>query len=206
MQNHNERMYNAIGGYGYITNAEVRQITAQVWVIDPETNERVPAGSAVWAEEGAWYERGVLGQIGLGLRGFADEVSFGLVSLIERSQGRLTPEEEEWLKTSDVHNRGAMAGFAVSIILPTPGGKIKALTKLNVSVKGTKQYAKDLFRLHAGGQPLKVMRERRTGRIIGVRTQSGDVMYRPKFGKNGVISNVEVINSAGVRINVHVIP
>ena len=206
MQNHNERMYNAIGGYGYITNAEVRQITAQVWVIDPETNERVPAGSAVWAEEGAWYERGVLGQIGLGLRGFADEVSMGLVSLIERSQGRLSPEEEEWLKTSTVHNRGAMAGFAASLLLPGPGGKVKAISKLNVSVIGTKKYAKDLFRLHAQGQKLKVMRDYRTGRRVGIRTESGNVIYRPKFGKAGVISNVEIINSAGTRVNIHVIP
>jgi hypothetical protein len=129
----------------------------------------------------------------------------GLVSFIERKQGRLSPEEEAWLKTSTVHNNGGWAGFAAGLLVPGPG-KIKAASKLNVTIRGTKQYAKELFRLHAAGQPLRVMRDRLTGRVVGVRTLSGNVIYRPKFGKAGVISNVEVINSAGTRVNIHVRP
>ena len=136
MQNHNERTYNAIGGYGYITNAEVRQITAQVWVQDPETGQMVPAGSAVWAEEGAWHDRGFLGQVGLWSRGFANTTTMGLVDLIERKLGRLSPEEEEWLKTSEVHNGGANTGAVAGIFIPGPGGKLKLARLIRKNVVG----------------------------------------------------------------------
>jgi len=149
---------------------------------DPETNQLVAAGSAVWAEEGSWHDRGVFGQIGLWARGFADEVTMGFVSFVERQQGRLSPEEEDWLKTSTVHNNGAWTGFAASLLIPGPGGKVKAAS-INVSIRGTKQYAKELFRLHAGDQALKVMRDRLTGKVVGVRTVSGNVIYRPSSAR-----------------------
>jgi RHS repeat-associated protein len=48
---YNQRVNNAMGGYGFITNDELRRIEANAWVRDPETGELVPAGSAVWAED-----------------------------------------------------------------------------------------------------------------------------------------------------------
>jgi hypothetical protein len=76
--------------------------------------------------------------------------------------------------------------------------------RLNVAIRGTKQYAKALFRHHASDCTLVVMRDRRTGRITGVRTHDGRVIYRPKGGKQGVIANVEVVMEHHVRVNVHV--
>ena len=131
----------------------------------------------------------------------------GFVSWVERRQGRLSPAEEDWLANSGAHNAGAWGGFAAGLIIPFGPGKVKAGGQLlNVSVRGTKGYAQDLFRMHAGGEALKVMRDRGSNRIVGVRTVSGNVLYRPKFGSGGVISNVEIINSSGVRINIHVRP
>ena len=53
---------------------------------------------------------------------------------------------------------------------------------------------------------LVVMRDRRSGRIRGVRTDDGRVIYRPKHGLEGVIANVEVVIDHHVRVNVHVRP
>src|ERR1700730_7911168 len=35
---YNQRVNNAVGGFGFLTNAEVREITADAYVFDPETN------------------------------------------------------------------------------------------------------------------------------------------------------------------------
>jgi hypothetical protein len=51
-----------------------------------------------------------------------------------------------------------------------------------------------------------VMRDRRTGRITGVRTHDGQVIYQPKGGKQGIIANLEVIIAHKVRVNVHIRP
>jgi len=80
------------------------------------------------------------------------------------------------------------------------------VTRLNVSIRGTRQYAKALFRQYAGERMLVVIRDRRSGRIRGVRTNDGRVIYRPKHGLEGVIANVEVIIDHHVRVNVHVRP
>ena len=80
------------------------------------------------------------------------------------------------------------------------------MRRLNVSIRGTGQYAKALFRQHAGEGMLVVMRDRRSGRIRGVRTNDGRVIYRPKHGLEGVIANVEVVIDHHVRVNVHVRP
>ena len=80
------------------------------------------------------------------------------------------------------------------------------MTRLNVSIRGTRQYAKALFRKHAAERMLVVMRDRRSGRIRGVRTDDGRVIYRPKHGLEGVIANVEVVIDHYVRVNVHVRP
>ena len=94
----------------------------------------------------------------------------------------------------------------MGLLVPGPGSKIKATSLLNVSVRGSKQYAKELFRQQAGKEALRVMRDRATERVVGMRTASGRVIYRPKGGRGGVIANVEVINSNGVRVNIHVRP
>lgn len=83
---------------------------------------------------------------------------------------------------------------------------VKATKRVNVSVRGTKEYAKDLLRKEAGDEALKVIRDRETGLIKGVRSESGRVIYRPKGGEGGVIANVEVITERGVRVNIHVRP
>ena len=80
------------------------------------------------------------------------------------------------------------------------------MRRLNVSIRGTRQYAKALFRKHAAERMLVVMRDRRSGRIRGVRTDDGRVIYRPKHGLAGVIANVEVVIDHHVRVNVHVRP
>ena len=80
------------------------------------------------------------------------------------------------------------------------------MTRLNVSIRGIRQYAKALLRKHAGERMLVVMRDRRSGRIRGVRTDDGRVIYRPKHGLEGVIANVEVVIDHHVRVNVHVRP
>ena len=80
------------------------------------------------------------------------------------------------------------------------------MTRLNVSIRGTRQYVKALFRKHAGERTLVVMRDRRSGRIRGVRTDDGRVIYRPKHGLEGVIANVEVVMDHHVRVHVHVRP
>ena len=67
------------------------------------------------------------------------------------------------------------------------------MQRLHASIRGTRQYAKELFRDHAGDRTLVVMRDRRSGRITGVRTHDGRVIYRPKGGKQGIIANLEVI-------------
>jgi hypothetical protein len=72
-----------------------------------------------------------------------------------------------------------------------------------VAIRGTRLYAQVLFRQHASDRPLVVMRDRRSGRITGVRTYDGRVIYRPKGGKQGVITNVEVVMDHE-RVNVHV--
>ena len=77
------------------------------------------------------------------------------------------------------------------------------MKRLNVAIRGTRQYVKVLFRQHASDHTLVVMRDRRSGRITGVRTYDGRVIYRPKRGKQGVIANVEVVMHH-VRLNVHV--
>jgi hypothetical protein len=61
----------------------------------------------------------------------------GFVSWVERKQGRLSPEEEAWLKTSDVHNAGGWSGYAMGMIVPGPG-------KLGVAGKSLKHIAKHL--------------------------------------------------------------
>jgi hypothetical protein len=80
------------------------------------------------------------------------------------------------------------------------------VTRLNVSIRGTRQYAKALFRQQAGERMLVIMRDRRSGRIRGVRTGDGRAIYRPKHGLEGVIANVEVVIDHHVRVNVHVRP
>ena len=77
------------------------------------------------------------------------------------------------------------------------------MKRFNVAIRATRQYAKVLFRQHASDLTLAVMRDRRSGRITGVRTYDGQVIYRPKSGKQGVIANVEVVMHH-VRVNVHV--
>jgi RHS repeat-associated protein len=202
---HNQRIANSIGGYGFITNAEVRLILIRVLVRDPETGEMVPAGHADYIEDTPWHERGPLGTVGIWARGVADELTGGFVSWYERREGRISPAEEEWLANSDLHNNGRWVGFMGGLIVPGPGKVVKAKKIVDVSLRGTKKYAKELFRKQAGDQALKVMRDRGTNRIKGVRTVSGDVILRPKFGKGGVISNVEVIKN-GTRLDVHVMP
>ena len=78
------------------------------------------------------------------------------------------------------------------------------MKRLNVAIHGTRQYAKALFRQHASERTLVVRRDRRSGRITGVRTHDGRVIYRPKGGKQGVIANIEVVMDHQVRVNVHV--
>ena len=73
-------------------------------------------------------------------------------------------------------------------------------------MRGTRQYAKVLFRKQAGERLLVVMRDRRSGRITDVRTDDGRVIYRPKGGKQGIIANVEIVIDHHVRVNVHVRP
>jgi len=73
-----------------------------------------------------------------------------------------------------------------------------------VAIRGTKRYARALFRQHASERTLVVMRDRRSGRITGVRTRDGRVIYRPKGGKQGVIANVVVVMDHHVRVIVHV--
>jgi len=48
------------------------------------------------------------------------------------------------------------------------------------------------------------MRDRRSGRITGVRTDDGQVIYRPKGGKQGIIAHIEVITAHNVRVNAHI--
>ena len=48
---HNQRVNNAIGGYGFVTNEEVRRIIANAYVQDPETGELVFAGNEMWIED-----------------------------------------------------------------------------------------------------------------------------------------------------------
>lgn len=130
---HDQRVNNAMGGYGFITNAEVMSIQANAYVRDPETGELVFAGSSpVWIEDTPWHQSGILDQIGLGARGFADDLTMGFVSWVERKQGRLSPEEEEWLAHSSVHNAGGWAGLAAGLIIPGPG---KAKAAVNVVSK-----------------------------------------------------------------------
>jgi hypothetical protein len=80
------------------------------------------------------------------------------------------------------------------------------VTRLNVSIREIRQYAKALFRKHAGERMLVVIRDRRSGRIRGVRADDGRVIYWPKHGLEGVIANVEVAIDHHVRVNVHVRP
>lgn len=97
----------------------------------------------------------------------------------------------------------SLAGVGKKVVTK---GIVKATSKLNVSVRGTREYAKDLFREHAGDDALEVMRDRGTKRIVGVRTEDGRAIWRPKKGKDGVTANVEVIDDQGTRVNVHVRP
>ena len=79
------------------------------------------------------------------------------------------------------------------------------MTRRNVSIREARQYdAKALFRKPAGEHTFVVMRDRRNGRITGVRTDDGRVIYRPKGGKQDVIANVEIVIENHMRVNVHV--
>jgi hypothetical protein len=86
------------------------------------------------------------------------------------------------------------------------GGRVVARTKVNVTVRGSWQYAKDLFRRLAGRKCVKIMRDRASDRIKGVRTRNARVFLRPKGGARGVIANVEFITRSGKRINIHIVP
>lgn len=108
----------------------MRRIEGNAYVRDPETGEWVFAGSGAWIEDTPWHERGILGQIGLGARGFADDLTMGFVSLVERKQGRLSPAEEEWVANSDVHNAGRVLGFVAGLLIPGPG-ELKAAGKVD---------------------------------------------------------------------------
>ncbi|HKO42783.1 MAG TPA: RHS repeat-associated core domain-containing protein, partial [Pyrinomonadaceae bacterium] len=92
MQSHNEQMYNAMGGYGYLTNAQVRQIQARAFVVDPITGELVSAGSAVWVEDIPWDQRGILKHIGDYSRAVANRVTLGWVNRVHESRGEPTPD------------------------------------------------------------------------------------------------------------------
>jgi len=57
------------------------------------------------------------------------------------------------------------------------------MTRLNVSIRGTRQYAKALLRKYAGERMLVVMRDRRSGRIREVCERTMDVSYTgPSLG------------------------
>lgn len=90
-------------------------------VVDP-----VPVdGGTVIAKRG-WWERGFWRKLGIGLEGFANEVTFGLPNWIHRTMGHMSPAEEEWLKQQDEYKGGEGAGIAAGIFLPGPG-KLKVV-------------------------------------------------------------------------------
>jgi len=163
---------------------------------------------------------------GMNLYGFAggDPMNFadpfGLYPLpccVEIGAGVVGPRFREHA-VQELHERAAAQaiepaedpleylGFVGAVRKVSAKGIVKATSKLNVAIRGTRQYAKDLFRSEAGDDALEVMRDRLTKRITGVRTQDGSVILRPKKGKDGLISNVEVINEQGTRVTIHVRP
>jgi RHS repeat-associated protein len=109
------------------------------------------------------------------------------------------------------YGRGDNVGAGLSVAAMNPfGGQaataVKVARRLNVTVRGTKQYAKDLFCEQVGNQKTRLMRDRKTGRLKGVISEDERLIYRPKGKKRGVTANVEVSKSNGTRVNVHVRP
>jgi RHS repeat-associated protein len=77
-----------------------------------------------------WWERGVWRKIGIGLEGFADEVTFGFTTWYNRKTGWWSAAEAEWLKQQGEYKWGGRAGVLTSVLIPLPGpGKLKVLSK-----------------------------------------------------------------------------
>jgi hypothetical protein len=136
-----------------------------------------------------------------------------LHDLVENKIGEITGVNELG-RAAEAAMQGDFVGAGVSAALSLPIGRgagtgrgiVRALHRADVTVRGTDQYAKGLFRHYAGDAKLAVIRDRQTGRVTGVRTADGGVIYRPKKGTKGVIANVEIVRENGVRVNIHVVP
>jgi RHS repeat-associated protein len=152
----------------------------------------------VWATEGRWSQetRGEL------RRRAAHGDDFAYDALIT-SGDIAPPETDPLLDTADTVGEYLLTDKDAQLAMTfVPAWRwVGGIRRLDASIIGTKKFAQMLFRRAAGSRATKVIRDRATGRIVGVRTVDGRVIYRPK-GAAG--ANVEVINSAGHRINVHV--
>jgi len=68
MQLHNQRVQNDIGGYGFLTNEQVRKIFAAVYIFDPETGQMVKIADAVWSvDEPSTFRNFLAGVIDYGV-------------------------------------------------------------------------------------------------------------------------------------------
>lgn len=209
-----QRVTNAQNGYGFVTSAEVGAGEVMFTIFYGSYDESTPQAANPIFSFGInahvvtryWHQEGLAGKIGENVRGIANGATNGLIDYIDRNWHGMEDEEFARLARSPAAQGGENAAMILGIMLPGPGGKVKAVARLDEFVRGSKQYGKDLFKLHAGDKPLTVMRDLRTNRIKGVRTVDGSVMYRPKNGKRGLISNVEIINASGMRVNIHIQP
>lgn len=210
---HLQRVTNAQGGNGFRTSAEVEEEAAVAMfdIFYGDYDESTPQDAAPEFYGGAIPEiysfAGVATSRINRLRdihaGMVDNVTFGQFSRAQNAVSQfLFGTDIVKTDTKEYQDTDTVVAIGM-VVLPGPGGKAKLL---NVSVIGNKGYAKQLFREFAGNGPMKIMRNRSTGRAIGLRNQSSTVFYRPKFGKNGVISNVEIVNSNGTRVNIHIRP
>ncbi|MGH9908735.1 MAG: polymorphic toxin type 24 domain-containing protein, partial [Pyrinomonadaceae bacterium] len=107
------RVNNAIGGYGFITNAQLSSIQAHTYVRDPVTGELIYAGGALWIEDTPWHQRGILRPIGDYSRGVANRVTLGIVDSVHEGRGEPTPD-------STAYQIGSGAG-EVLMVLATRG-------------------------------------------------------------------------------------
>jgi len=208
-----ERISNSQAGYGFISNSEAMEALAVAFFdiffdsydeSNPQSaNPRFNNGAITvyqfmprWDRAAHIMRDATAPIMDTVMPGFSTAVNWASQKLW--GTNLINTESREY---QDADTVVALSG----VMLPAPGGKAKALVKVEASVRGTKKYAQFLFRSQAGSQPLKVIRDRGTNRIRGIRSGDKRVIYRPKFGKKGVISNVEVIRN-NVRLNVHVRP
>ncbi|MGB7070434.1 MAG: RHS repeat-associated core domain-containing protein [Pyrinomonadaceae bacterium] len=208
---HLERISNSQAGKGFITNSEAEtQAAALMFDIfyllfdDGSLWTNFSIGVKTPAPL-AWHQKGIVGDIGDWSWNAGNNLTNGLVEYVDRNFHGMDDAEVARLKNSSAGRGGDNVATILGVALPGPG-KVKAIARIDETVRGTKRFAKDLFRIQAGDRPLKVMRDVRTGRIKGVRTGDASVFYRPKGGRNGVTANVEVINANGIRVNIHVRP